>query len=253
MFELLNVEATLIHTPQPIPEDHTMSKTATVTRRKSAPVEAEIVETEDAFEELEDDDDTEDEDTTEDEGDELEDLDEDDEDEAPAKKVKAKKTDKSKAKPAPAKKDVPAGSEFNSAWLAGHVTEVTGENYDARAIRMLLRKMAKDGTLARVVGEDRDRYVFPEGVKSETVKAVVALVKSGEAKAIKRAGLDKVKADSDAKKAAKKAAKAAEEAAEAEDEDDDEVEEAPVTKTKKKGKTAAAAPKATVSRKRAKA
>jgi colicin import membrane protein len=230
----------------------TMGKTETVTRRKNtAPAEPEGTD-EDVFEELEEDED----DTTEVEADDLEDLDEadEDEDEAPAKKPKAKKTDKSKAKPAVAKKTAPAGAEYSSKWLAAHVTEITGENYDARAVRMLLRKMAADGTLPRVVGEDRDRYIFPEGPKSEIVKAVIAMVKSGEATKIKRAGLDKVKADADAKKAAKKAAAAKEEAEEAdEDEDDDEVEEAPVTKTKKKAKAGAAPAKATVSRKRAKA
>ena len=216
-----------------------MAKTETVTKRKkSTAPEAEVLETdEDAFEELEDDEDE----TTTVEDDDLDEIDEDDEEEAPAP---TKKKAKAAAKPKAEAKPKPAGSEYNSQWLAAHVTEVTGETYDARAVRMLLRKMAKDGTLERVVGETRDRYTFPEGADSEIVKAVVGLVKSGEATKIKRAGLDKVKADSDAKKAAKKAAKEAAAAAEADDEDieDEEEVEAVVVKKSKKSKAAAAAP-----------
>lgn len=153
------------------------------TRKAAAPVE----EPEEEFEEIE-------------EGDEdLEELeDEEAEDEAPA--PKAKKTTKAAASNAPAN---------GSAWLAAHVTEVTGETYDSRGVRMLLRKLAKDGTLDREVGETRDRYSFT-GPNDPIVKKVVAMVKSGEAKAMKQAGLEKVKAAAEAKRAAQKAAKESE-------------------------------------------
>jgi hypothetical protein len=144
------------------------------------------------------------------EGDEdLEELeDEEPEDEAPA--PKAKKTTKAAVSTAPTN---------GSAWLAAHVTEVTGETYDARGVRMLLRKLAKDGTLDREVGETRDRYSFT-GPNDPIVKAVVKMVSSGEAKAMKQAGLEKVKAAAEAKKAKAKAEKeaAVEEAEEVEEE-----------------------------------
>jgi hypothetical protein len=171
----------------------------TTSKAKAAPVAEpdEVFEDTDEFEDA-------DEDTTED-GDELEDV--EDEDEAPAEKPKRKPPVRPKI-------------AFGSPELAAHVTEVTGENYDARAIRMLLRKMAKDGKLDRVVGEDKARYEFT-GPKDPTVLAVVKMVKSGEAKELKQAGLQAVKDKAAAKKAAAKAAEA--------DEDDgmEEVDEAP--------------------------
>jgi hypothetical protein len=207
-----------------------MAPTATTRRAAAKPApEPEVVEDED-FEELEDD------------GDDLEELEEDDEVEAaPAPKAKS-----SKAKPA-AKATAPKQPviAFGSAELAAHVTEATGETYDARGIRMLLRKLAKDGKLPRVVGEDRNRYSFT-GPEDETVKAVVAMVKSGAAKELKQAGLQKVKEDAAKKKAAAKAAK---EAAEAEVEDDDmeevEEEEAPKPRARRAAPAKAAPAKAT--------
>jgi hypothetical protein len=183
-------------------------------RTATKPVEPEIVEDdEDEFEDVEDDD--------------LEELEE--EPEAPAPKTKARKAAAPKAdgEESPKAKRAPA-IEFGSPWLAAHVTEVTGDTYDARAIRMLLRKLAKDGKLDREVGETRERYQFT-GPQDTTVKLVVEMVKSGAAKELKQAGLQAVKDQAAAKKAAAAAAKAA--AAEAEemedDEDDEDVEEAP--------------------------
>jgi hypothetical protein len=167
-----------------------MAARATSTKAKSAPVEEPEDDEFEDVEEMEDED--------------LEDLEEvgDDEDEAPAKPVKATKTTKATAKAASAPK-------FGSAELAAYITEQTSENYDGRSVRMLLRKLAADGKLERVVGETRDRYSFT-GPNDPTVKAVLAMVKSGEAKAMKQAGLQAVKAKADARRAAAKAAKATE-------------------------------------------
>jgi hypothetical protein len=199
---------------------------ATRTRRAATkpPVEAEIEDTEDEFEEIEGDDD-------------LEELEE--EVEEPETKPKAKR---STAKATAAKAD--SAPKFGSAELAAYITEKTAESYDARGIRMLLRKLASSGKLARVVGETRDRYSF-SGPEDATVQAVLAMVKSGEAKALKQEGLQKVKDAAAAKKAA--AAKAKAEAVEAEDDEDDmeEVEEEPKPRTRRAAAKPAAPAKAT--------
>lgn len=183
-------------------------------------VEPEVVEDEEFEDEFED------ADETEDDGDELEDA--TDEEEAPAEKPKRKPPVRPKI-------------AFGSPELAAHVTEVTGENYDARAIRMLLRDMAKKGKLARVVGEDKARYEF-SGPEDPTVKAVVKMVQAGEAKALKQAGLQAVKDRAAAKKAAAKAAPV-----EADDEGDEmeEVEEAPKPRTRRAAPKPTAPAKAT--------
>jgi hypothetical protein len=188
---------------------------AATTRRKAATKpapEPEVVE--DEFEDMED---TEDEDVAAETGeDDLEELEDGDE-------VEADEKPKAKRKP-----PVQPKIEFGSPWLAAHVTEVTGDNYDSRAIRMLLRKLAKDGTLERTVGEDRGRYEF-SGPKDPIVLAIVKMVKDGTAKALKQEGLQAVKDAAAKKRADAKAAKAAE--AEGDDEDDmDEVEETPAPK-----------------------
>lgn len=232
---------------------------AKATRRKktTAPEPEAVVETtedEDAFEELEDEvdedatDEADDDDTDEDEADdeesdddddleELEETEDDEAEEAPKPKAKGKGT---KAKTTKAKAEVPA---FGSAELAAHITSTTGQAYDARSVRMLLRKLAKtEGSpLQRAIGEDRGRYSF-SGPTDPAVKAIVQMVKSGEAQAIKREGLDKVKKDAEAKKAAKT-------------EVVEEVEEAAPVKTKKKAKatTTTAPAKATATKKKAKA
>ena len=163
---------------------------ATRRRAKAAP-EPEVVE-EDAFEEL-------DEDT-----DDLEELEDDAEEveETPALKPRGRKAaPKTITEKGTAVKAASAGSEYNSAWLAEHVSEVTGESHDARSLRMLLRKMAENGELDRTVGEDRSRYTFPKGANDPTVKLLVRKIKSGELKAVKKAGLENVKAKAAAKKA----------------------------------------------------
>jgi hypothetical protein len=144
--------------------------------------------------------------------DDLEELTEEEPAPTPAKRTRAKAAPAKATKTAPTKaatKAAPASdrSEFDSNWLAAHVTEETGIEYDGRAVRMLLRKLAKDGHLAREIGTDRSRYDFPRGANDPTVKAVIKLIKSGEAKAVAQEGLAEAKASKAAKAApAKKAA-----------------------------------------------
>lgn len=184
---------------------------ATTTRRTkaAAPVEEPEDEFEDMGDEAEDD---------------LEELEEDEAEAAP--KPKAKRTGSNKGIEAARKAREASAPEYGSAWLAAHVTEVTGETYDGRAVRMLLRKLASSGKLDRVVGETRDRYSF-SGVDDPIVKIVIKMVTSGEAKQLKQEGLQKVKDQAAAKKAAAAAKKAEAEAAEddAEEMEDEDVEE----------------------------
>jgi hypothetical protein len=203
-----------------------MAKTATRTKAATKPAPEPV---EDDFEDLEDEaaDETDAEDME--DGDDLDEVEDSDE---------AEVAEKPKRKP-PVRPKI----AFGSPELAAHVTEVTGQTFDSRAVRMLLRKLAKDGKLARTIGEDKARYEFT-GPEDPTVKLVVAMVKSGEAKALKQEGLDKVKTAAAAKKAAKKAAaEAAAAEAEEDGEEMDEVEEAP--KPRRKTATKPAPAKAT--------
>jgi antitoxin component of RelBE/YafQ-DinJ toxin-antitoxin module len=168
---LLPVTTSLQHHPTS-QEDKIMATRRTATKATAAPEPVELEE--DEFEET---DDAEVEET--DEDDDLEELEEPEEEPEtkPKRKPPVRKTEpKAKAPKAPA-------IEFGSAWLAAHVTEQTGETYDGRAVRMLLRKLAKDGKLPRVVGETRDRYQFT-GPQDATVLAVVKMVKDGTARRV---------------------------------------------------------------------
>lgn len=124
-----------------------------------------------------------------------EDEDEDDEEEAPA--PKAKKTRKA---PATTK----GADGYGIAWLADHVNDTTGKSTSPTALRVLLRKMANDGTLDREVGTDKSRYSFT-GENDRTVKAVIKQVKAGALDKKPRTG----NADNLAAARAAKAAKAA--------------------------------------------
>lgn len=115
---------------------------------------------------------------------------------APAKATPTKaatKTAPTKRAPAPAATD--EASEYDSNWLASYVTEETGMQYDGRSVRMLLRKLAKNGAFAREIGTDRSRYTFPKGANDPIVRQVIKMVRSGEAATIKREGLETVKAN----------------------------------------------------------
>lgn len=155
------------------------------------------------------------------------DLDEEEVTEAPAKKAPAKKAAAKKAAPAekPAKVAAPK-IEFGTKELAEHVNKEAGTSYDAYNLRILLRKLTKDGVLARVESEGRSRYSFT-GPEDPQVVAIVAAVKDGAAEKAKQERLDGLKAQRAAtKKAAPKKKAAAKEAEpEVEEEDDFDVEE----------------------------
>lgn len=192
-----------------------------VTRRKKATVveepvevieEVEEVEDDEEFEELDDEagDETEDEEEEDaeelEEGDDLEEIEEVEEDPTPApktrgKKAAAKSTAAKVAKP-------PAASEFNSAWLAEHVSTSVGKPVDSRGLRVLLRKLAGEGVIKREVGTDRIRYDFPGGARDPIVVEVIKRVKSGALEKAKNDGLEAARA-AKAKKAAAAAAAAA--------------------------------------------
>lgn len=165
---------------------------------------------------------------------EEEDFDLDEDDEAVTEEVAAPAPKAKKAKAAKAAAEKPAKAaapkiEFGTKELAAHVNAETGSSYDAYNLRILLRKLTKDGILERVESEGRSRYSFT-GPKDPQVKAIVEAVKSGAAEKAKQERLDKLKADRAATKAAapkksKKAAKAADVEPEADEEDDFDVEE----------------------------
>lgn len=124
--------------------------------------------------------------------------------EAPAKAAKAKaaapaKASKAKAAPAPAPKA--EAIEFGSAWLVEHVNEQAGTSYSASALRILLRKLTKEGLLQRDA-DGRQRYNFPKGEKDPQVKAIVKAVKEGAGEKAKQERLDALKEQRAAKKAA---------------------------------------------------
>jgi hypothetical protein len=96
----------------------------------------------------------------------------------------------------------PKAEVRGTAWLTEFVNEECGTDYNSAAIRILLRKLVKDGKLAREIGEDRSRYNFVKGANDPIVKAVVKAVKSGDLQAERKESLDKAKATRTAKKAA---------------------------------------------------
>lgn len=136
------------------------------------------------------------------------------------------------AKAAPVEKAPREVIEFGSAWLVEHVNAETGSSYSASALRILLRKLTKEGVLEREA-DGRARYNFPKGANDPQVKAIVKAVKGGAAEKAKQERLDSLKEQRAAKaKAAPKAApkKRATKAAaaapvEVEDEDELEVDE----------------------------
>lgn len=112
---------------------------------------------------------------------ELEDADEDEVEEEPAPKARAKKAP---AKKAPAAK--PAAKEaketLGTAWLKEHVSDTLGNEVESTKLRIVLRKLIKDGTIE---SPKDGRYIFA-GPRDPNVKAVVAALreeaKSGPAK-----------------------------------------------------------------------
>lgn len=168
----------------------TRKSTATKARTKAKP--APVVEPE----ELEEDEDLEVEDTDD------EDLDELEADEVADEKPKTKKSSTS------------ADVTFGIQDLVKEIKKQTGQDTDPRAIRTLIRKMARDGSgrvEREIVPGNRTRYDW-SGPNDPEVRAIVEAFKGGELEAEKKAKLDKLKADKAAKAAAKK--RAAEEAGE---------------------------------------
>lgn len=149
---------------------------------------------------------------------------------APAKAGKApSKAKAAPAKAAPAPKAAPKAEaiEYGSAWLVDHVNEQAGTSYTASALRILLRKLTKDGVLQRD-SDGRQRYNFPKGANDPQVKAIVKAVKGGAAEKAKQERLDGLKEQrkaSAAKKAPARKRKAAVEEVEEDDDDDLEVDD----------------------------
>jgi len=151
--------------------------------------------------------------------------------EAPAKAGKAKAAAPAKASKAKAKEAAPAPKaeaiEFGSAWLVEHVNAEAGTSYSASALRILLRKLTKEGVLQRD-SDGRQRYNFPKGERDPQVKAIVKAVKEGAGEKAKQERLDALKEQRAAKKSApaKKARrKVAPVEEEVEDDDDLEVDD----------------------------
>ena len=111
-----------------------------------------------------------------------EDLIEDEEDveEEPAPKTRSR-AKKAPAKKAPAKKAAPAKEASDTkgtAWLKDHVNETLGTEHESTKLRIVLRKLIKDGD----IDSPKDgRYVFT-GPRDPNVKAVIAALRA-EAKA----------------------------------------------------------------------
>lgn len=116
------------------------------------------------------------------EDEELEELGDEEEDDDLVDELEETPEDAPKAKRKPPTR--PA-IEFNSGWLAEYLNSQAGTSYDARGLRVLLRRLANEGVITRVVGEDRSRYDFTGGPDSPTVKAILAAVKAKPAKAEK--------------------------------------------------------------------
>lgn len=109
---------------------------------------------------------------------------------------------------------------FGVADVATLIKERTGKEVKTRDLRILLRKMAKDGRLNReIVAGNRARWEF-EGADDPAVAAIVEAFENGELDDDKKAKLDALKA----RKAEQKAAAAKEKAAAEGESADDEVE-----------------------------
>jgi len=145
--------------------------------------------------------------------------------------TKAPAAKAAKATPAKAKASAPVEKapraeaiEYGSAWLVEHVNTQAGTSYTASALRILLRKLTKDGVLERD-SEGRQRYNFPKGAKDPQVVAIVKAVKSGAGEKAKQERLDALKeqrAASKGKAKATPAKKARSKKAVEEPEEDDE-------------------------------
>jgi|SRR6187431_871237 hypothetical protein len=129
---------------------------------------------------------------------------------APAKAAPAK------AAPAP---EVEETEEeiFGVAGVAELIKVRTGKTVKTRDLRILLRKLARDGRLDRViVAGNRARWEF-DGADDPRVAVILEAYDNGELEADKKEKLDALKARKAAQKAEAAAAKAAEESDDAEE------------------------------------
>lgn len=118
----------------------------------------------------------------------------------------------------PAKKGAAAAVTFGVADLAAHLSEKHNKKITTRELRMLIRKLARDGRVDReIIPGNRSRYDW-SGLGDPEVKRIIKAYEAGELEADKQEKLAELKKRGEAKRAAKKAAAAA--AAEEEDEDD---------------------------------
>lgn len=107
---------------------------------------------------------------------------------------------------------------FGVADVAAIIKVETGKEVKTRDLRVLLRKMARDGRLNReIVAGNRARWEFT-GPDDPDVEKIVEAYQAGELDADKKEKLDALKA----RKADQRAAKKAEEAEEEDEDDSDE-------------------------------
>ena len=124
-----------------------------------------------------------------------------------------------KATPAPEPEVAEEALVFGVTDVAELIKTKTGKVVKSRDLRILLRKLARDGRLDReIIAGNRARWEF-DGPEDPRVEAIVEAFEAGELDADKKAKLDALKA----RKAQQKAeAKAAAEAEEGEEELEDE-------------------------------
>lgn len=131
---------------------------------------------------------------------------------APAVEVEELETEE--VTEAPAKEKAPEIT-FGTKQLADHINAETGSSYDSYALRVVLRKMTKDGILERNEADSRSRYSFT-GPEDPQVQAIVNALKEGYGEKAKQARLDELKAKREAGKTTKKPAARKAKAAKAE-------------------------------------
>jgi hypothetical protein len=126
-----------------------------------------------------------------------------------------------KAAPAPEPEVEEEAEIFGVASVAELIKVRTGKTVKTRDLRILLRKLARDGRLDRkIIAGNRARWEF-DGPDDPRVAVILEAYDNGELEADKKEKLDALKARKAKQKADAAAAKAAEEA----DEDSEELEE----------------------------
>jgi hypothetical protein len=126
-----------------------------------------------------------------------------------------------KAAPAPEPEVEEEAEIFGVASVADLIKVRTGKTVKTRDLRILLRKLARDGRLDRkIVAGNRARWEF-DGPEDPRVAVILEAYDNGELEADKKEKLDALKARKAAQKAEAAKAKAAEEA----EDDSEELEE----------------------------